>query len=266
MSEQGAAFSLLQASVDDEYESEFRILVEKKFVKYIIIEGNLYEPDDMVFEPTLVSMLPPLPVGDWNLGYIDRDPTTGKPHFSSTAKEELLGVTSIWHSRQVDYLDLKIGNELRSNVYVAFCPGVDAPIVAKFARFDWEIPQLQAETEVYRWIEGCEIGPAFLGHVTEEGRVIGFLMAYIPETRPATPQDFTLCHDALAKLHELGIKHGDINKNNFLIHSQGATLIDFEVASNDASREDLDAEMGKLMSELDDDSGKGGVIIENDTF
>ena len=86
MSEKGAAFSLLQASVDEEYESEFRILVGKKFVKYLIIESNLYEPDDMVFEPTLVSMLPPLPAGDGNFGYIDRDPATGKPHFSSTAK------------------------------------------------------------------------------------------------------------------------------------------------------------------------------------
>lgn len=75
--------------------------------------------------------------------------------------------------------------------------------------------------------------------MTEEGRVIGFLISRIADCRHAAPEDFDPCHSILSKLHKLGIKHGDLDKNNFLVHDDKATLIDFDFASRLASDDEL---------------------------
>ncbi|KAB8277879.1 hypothetical protein BDV30DRAFT_204453 [Aspergillus minisclerotigenes] len=63
------------------------------------------------------------------------------------------------------------------------------PVIAKFARFAWEIQYIEDETTAYQWINGHDIGPRFLGHLTEHGRVIGFLMEGITNARHAGLQD-----------------------------------------------------------------------------
>ncbi|KAK3942998.1 alpha-galactosidase A precursor [Diplogelasinospora grovesii] len=209
-------------SVDPESdESEFRVLVDNKFVKYITIYGGLFMCDEMCASP----------------------PT------------RLPGITSTWHPTQINHLELHMGRKLRSNT-----------VIAKFARFPWEVPQLERETAAYEWIEGHQIGPAFLGHLTEEGRVIGFIMTNIADgnCRHATPEDYPLCHLALSKLHQLGISHGDINKHNFLIHTGGkaVTLIDFDRASRTATPKELEDELNDLQHQLEDTSGRGGRIVE----
>ncbi|KAF5127400.1 hypothetical protein E5D57_008330 [Metarhizium anisopliae] len=253
---------LLQASVDPDDESEFRLLVNNSLVKYITIDAGIFSQDDMCFEPSLVSLLPPLPPGDWNQGRISRNPETGSPHFSAISDTDLPGITKIWHPTQIDHLEFHMGQKLRSNVYEATCPRFRSPVVTKFARFQWEVPLLEAETAAYQWIEGYQIGPDFLGHLTEQGRVIGFVMARVDDCRHATPEDYTLCYRALSKLHQLGIKHGDTNKHNFLIHQGKATLIDFDNASRGASAQELETELGGLRSQLSDMSGRGGQVIE----
>jgi tRNA A-37 threonylcarbamoyl transferase component Bud32 len=127
------------------------------------------------------------------------------------------------------------------------------------------VPQLEAETTAYQWIEGQQIGPTFLGHLTEECRVIGIVMVRIADCRHATPDDFALCYQALSKLHRIGIKHGDINKHNFLIHAGGATLIDFDNASRTTSSKELETEMCSLQEQLSDMPGRGGRMIEANT-
>ncbi|GME27535.1 alpha-galactosidase A precursor [Neofusicoccum parvum] len=144
-------FQLLQASVDPEDFSELRILVDQRHVKYLTIDPGLYAADDMRFEPSLVAILPPLPHGDWNSSHISRSPTDERTSFARVAKVQLPAIT---HTT---------------------CREFGAPVVVKVARFAFEIPQLDAETRAYRWVEGQNIGPVFLGHVVEEGRVIGFL-------------------------------------------------------------------------------------------
>lgn len=254
---------VLQASVDPEAISEFRVLVDNKFVKYITIDAGLFGRDEMCFGPSLISLLPPLPPGDWTTGRISRNLKTGEAHFSAVSKSHLQGITKNWHSTQVDHLELHEERKLRSNVYEVTCPSFSSTIIAKFARFEWEVAQLERETMAYGWIEGQQIGPTFLGHVTEEGRVIGFLIARIADCRHATPEDFTLCHSVLSKLHKLGIKHGDINKHNFLIHDGKATLIDFDNASRPASDDELEVEVHELLDQLRDTSGRGGQVVEN---
>ena len=257
---------LLHASVDpdNQVESEFRILVDGRSFKYITIDPGLYEPDDMCFGPAFVSLLPPLPDKDWNVGHISLDPTTWKPHFATAAREELPGIMDIWQPVQIDILDLRVEQQLRSNVLEVTCDRFDSIVVAKFARFPWEIPQFESETTVYKWIDGHGVGPSFLGHLTEEGRVIGFVVAHIPSSRHPTPEDLTVCSHELSKVHQLGIKHGDINKHNFLIHEGNAMLIDFDNASRVASREVLEEELHSLEASLRDESGLGGVIEEEE--
>lgn len=255
---------LLQASVDPDDVSEFRVLVDGKSVKYITIDPGLYDSTDMCFGPSLVSLLPPLPCGDWNKAHISRDPETDHIRFSAVSKAHLAGITNTWHPTQVDHLQLRDLHKLRTNVYEATCPGFSSAVIAKFARFEWEVPQLQAETAAYEWIEGQQIGPDFLGHLTEEGRVIGFLIARVAGCRHAAPEDLPQCARALAKLHRLGIRHGDVNRHNFLVCDEDgrATLVDFDCAARPAGDNELAAEMQELEAQLRDSSGRGGWVVE----
>ena len=50
-----------------------------------------------------------------------------------------------------------------------------------FARFDWEIQYIENETTRINH----DVGPRFLGHLTEDGRAIGFLMERITNARHA---------------------------------------------------------------------------------
>ena len=70
--------------------------------------------------------------------------------------------------------------------------------------------------------------------------------------RHATPEDLGLCQQRLLKLHQLSIKHGDINKHNFLIHDDRATLIDFDCALHCDNVEVLEEEFRGLEEELSD--------------
>jgi hypothetical protein len=253
-------FKLLQAYVDssDEDESEFRILVDDKFVKYLTMDPKMYNPEEMGDENIVNCNVPLLPPGNWNTGHISVN-CAGSAHFSEIKKVELPGVTHLWHPFKIDHLDLHMGRKLKPNVYEATIPFLfNLSIVVKFARFPSEIQYLDSETSAYQWLQNHQIGPQFLMHLTEEGRVIGFAMERITNFRHATPEDLALCQQALSKLHRLNIKHGDINKYNFLIHDGRATLIDFEDALQCSNAIELEEEFRELEKALSDNSGIGG--------
>ncbi|KAK5625492.1 hypothetical protein RRF57_001208 [Xylaria bambusicola] len=119
----------------------------------------------------------------------------------------------------------------------------------------------EAETIAYEWIEGKGIGPRFLGHLTEAGRVFGFVMEHIDGARTAESQDLAACQRVLVKLHALGVKHGDINKHNFLIRNGEAVLIDFETAQKCSEKAELGSEYKHLELSLRDPSRRRGVGI-----
>lgn len=132
-------------------------------------------------------------------------------------------------------------------------------MIAKFAVFPWETSWLEDETIAYQWIDGKDIGPRFLGHLTEDGRVIGVLLERVLEARHAEPEHLSLCQQAVQELHNLGIRHGDLNKHNILISGGRATLIDFDMARRCEDERVLKEEFDGLLDALKDVSGKGGV-------
>lgn len=251
-----------------------RLLHDNKDIKYVTIATGLYSSHDMCFGPVITTLLEPLlPSGVWNYGYVNKNPETGLPHFAEVAQKDFLAVSASWHPTRVEYLDLVLGGKLMPGVHDATCTQFTTPLVAKFACWEWQIGYMNDECTAYQWIEGHNIGPKFLGHITEEGRVIGFLMERVMDdtgdARHATPADLTVCSHALAKLHGLGILHGDLDKYNILITDRGATLIDFSTArkSNDASA--FERERQELEAQLCSDSDKGrpgGRFLEGRTL
>jgi len=243
--------------------SYYRMLVNKKDFKYITIEPKIYEVDDMCFPPILLSKLPPFPAGNWNYGRISQAAENTTTFFAETSRKDFPSITPLWHAKSYDYLSFNIGERLKSNVYVASSPQFEKPIIAKFARFEWEIGYYIAETQVYSWIDGSSIGPEFLGYLTEEGRVIGFLIENV-EGRHATISDLSACKAVVRQLHRLGILHRDLNKHNFLVSERGAVLIDFETAVRSDDSAAMEAEIGRLEEQLLDESGIGGVILDEE--
>ena len=268
---------ILNLEVDTDGVSDFRILVDGRSFKYVTIDHGVYETSVMVWDRLLIPVLPPLPKGEWNEGHIKRHPDTGMPYFTQYSKVELPGIHNEWHSTHVNWLDLQRGEKLMSNVYTATIPKtanteqmgmVDDELVIKYARFPWEMQYYAAETGIYKLIEGLEIAPRFIGHLIEEGRVIGFVLERIKHVRHPSPDDLKACQEALGKLHRQDILHGDVNKHNFLVHDSGGqeivTMVDFECALESTDKLSFEEEMGSLHAMLSATDGSGGHYLEGD--
>jgi hypothetical protein len=254
---------ILNLEVDDDGgESYFRVLVNSKDVKYITIDFGIYDTEDMTWDVALIPKLPDFPLVGWNFGHITKDEKTNLPHFSWTAKKPFPGIEHTWHPVFVDYLSLNIGKKLLSNVYEATTPR--GTVIVKYARFPWEIDYYNKETEAYFWIEGHEIGPKFLGHVTEGNMVIGFLLQKV-DGHHASGADLEHCRDVVKKLHTLGIHHRDLNKHNFLVQEERAYLIDFESARKGVGKEELNIELESVEGHICSESKRGGMYedLEN---
>lgn len=131
-------------------------------------------------------------------------------------------------------------------------------MIAKMARFDWEIPHIQRETKIYSLLEGTGIAPRFLGHIREQGRVIGILLEKVMG-RHAGIEDLQICCSALRRLHGLGISHGDCNRYNFIVGIDNrVTLVDFENSTVGVNKDAMESEIAKLNEELTEESGRGG--------
>jgi hypothetical protein len=88
---------LLQAEVDENDQSFFRLLVDGQDIKYVTIEPGLCATEDMYFGPSLVSLLPELPSWDWNDGVVARNAINGQPHFERVSRTAFPGISHHWH-------------------------------------------------------------------------------------------------------------------------------------------------------------------------
>ncbi|KAE8340653.1 hypothetical protein BDV24DRAFT_151780 [Aspergillus arachidicola] len=201
----------------------------------------------MAFGPSLRSLLPEFPPGDWNDGLIVKDKSTGKPYFARAVRNTFPSVKNQWHEYSVDYSDIQVGKWLRTGIYEAQCP------------FDTVVIRyMESETTAYEWIKDHDIGPRFLGHLVEDGRVIGFLMERISNARHAVLDDLEACWNTLSRLHALGIRHSDTSRFNFLMTDSRAVLIDYDTAQKCDDCNVLCEELDGLAESLASTSNRGG--------
>ncbi|KAI9683355.1 MAG: hypothetical protein M1829_005427 [Trizodia sp. TS-e1964] len=136
----------------------------------------------------------------------------------------------------------------------------DSKVVVKYAYFPWKIDYFEEETAAYKMVEGHQICPKFLGHLTEHGRVMGIIIEYI-DGHPPTIEELPLCQQALAKLHKLGFLHGDMHKHQFIIHDGKAVIIDIATLRRCDDPKLLREEFQSLEKHLLEDSDCAGRMI-----
>ncbi|KAL2184711.1 alpha-galactosidase A [Thermothelomyces heterothallicus CBS 203.75] len=256
---------ILSMEVDDDnsFESEYRLRVGNQ-VKYLVIAPGTFDRDTLSFP---IQSLPHLPYHEeWTVANISRDKASGDLR-TSFLNRTLAGVKCQWHHTKVDCLELEKTKQLTALAFEAFSHSIPlttlpppTTVIAKIARFEWELPRIEQETRAYQLLEGSGLAPRFLAHVHENGRIIGILLEKT-EGRPASFQDLSACETALGNLHKLGLVHGDVNRYNFLITKEGVKLLDFECFRENASPELMSKELENLRAELVDESGRGGGFI-----
>ena len=246
--------------VDDEntWESDYRVRVGDQ-VKYLVIAGGTFDRDTMSFP---LESLPEMPWdSDWTIANIARD-ELGADLKITYSNRTLEGVKNNWHPISVDCLKLRRTGWSHALTYVATLetapPETELPaeFIAKIASFEFEIFRIEQETRIYQLLEGTGLAPRFLGHVHENGRIIGFMMEKI-EGRHASIEDLGTCEAVLRKFHVRKILHGDANRYNFLIEKDGVKLIDFENSREDPTEESMSLEMASLHAQLVEETGRG---------
>ncbi|KAG6312574.1 hypothetical protein E4U22_001730 [Claviceps purpurea] len=250
----------MEVDDDDSFESYYRLQIGNH-VKYIVISPATFDRDTL---STPLQSLPSLSYDkEWTVATISRDQTTGQLK-TSFLNRPLPGVKCQWHHTSVNCLELENTKQLTlaaleavSHSMLPTTLGSSSTMIAKIARFDWEVPRIEHETRAYQLLEGHGLSPPFLGHIHENGRIMGFLLEKI-EGRSASIQDLSECEAALGKLHELGFLHGDVNRYNFLVTDDGVKLIDFERLQKGADPESISKELENLRAGLVDESRRGG--------
>jgi predicted Ser/Thr protein kinase len=258
----------MEVSTNGRADCHFRILAGRN-VKYITIKAGALDAeslDDMPLD--FQDILPPLPYQEdtWKSVCITRSPSSRQLE-ATLSMADLPSVETIWHSRMIDSLDIERTEYLALLTQECKRKADSTPerMIAKMARFHWEIQYMEAETRMYQVLEGLGIAPKFLGHIHEAGRVIGFLLEKIPDGRNAEPADLAICVAALRRFHGLGFVHGDCNKYNFIIRPDGQVfLIDFDKAKNCADPALMEAEIASLEGQLAERTGRGGGLMPSD--
>lgn len=123
------------------------------------------------------------------------------------------------------------------------------PILAKLAALPKDLEALAREDTMYRLLYGLGVTPRFLGHVTVDGRIVGFLTELVPSgveqgrtTRGRLKAE--ACLAALRRVHGKGIAHGDAHGENCLARGDGsAVLIDFELALETSAQAEFDRDL-----------------------
>jgi predicted Ser/Thr protein kinase len=235
--------------METETESLYRFRAGSHII-YVVVQPRCILLDrisDYGFPIAIRNLLPATISPSHNLVEIASDGTT------VSSCRQFTGVETIWHLQSLDVTNLPVVQELKTGVFKVKYGTSFA--VAKIARFEFEIPYIEKETHVYRDINGHDVGPRFLAHLTEEGRTMGILLEYLPGRTP-TRKDFSACAAVLTRLHNLGWTHGDVNRHNFLVNDGEARLIDFDSVAV-ATNESMKVELERMSTALQEYSTQG---------
>lgn len=234
-------------------------------VHYVTIATNVFDDDTMCRPHLLIPQLPDFLDNKWTRMEVIRMPDGSLS--SELSHEPLPAVEMTWHLETIDVLSLEIVKRHRSGVHEVLYSGL--PAIGKIACFDWQIPRIEHETFTYSVVEEYRepgdpvITPTFLGHVTENGRVIGMLLEKL-EGDSASMDDLPACREALKNFHLMNMVHGDVNRYNFIVDRSKkpvhVQLVDFEHAEPYEESKAL-LELQSLLSELAETTGRGGSVV-----
>jgi RIO1 family len=260
MSHSAQTPKILSMEISSKDESEYRLLIDGH-VRYLSIAAHSLDIDTLRFLPSLLDALPPLESpSNWTIAYISRQFNRGDLT-AVFSERKLAGVQGTWHPKTIDCLRLTRVNQITAPVFEAFLtepdPALPSIFIAKIARFEWEIPRLERETQAYSLVEGTGLAPRFLGHVAEHGRIIGLLLEKV-EGREAGIGDLEVCEAAVRRFHSFGLTHGDLNRFNFLIGKNGVKMIDFENSNAQTDKQEMQREYEGLADQLMEETGRGG--------
>ncbi|PGG98667.1 hypothetical protein AJ80_09504 [Polytolypa hystricis UAMH7299] len=248
----------------------YRIRRDEKNAKrviYIVIKDLTIIPEEYrTCGPDVIRELSKLKewYNTWNTltvrkdgnGNIESKRDEFKPH--ALLEQHIVGPYNFF-----DILELRILQSLKTRVFRVEHQG--RPCFLKIARFGFELDWLAREIKAYHTLSrhNSTLAPALLGYAFEgPHRVIGFIFEEVTGRRPDIT-DLGTCKTALQQLHSLNIIHGDINRDNIFITSNGAKFIDFEESSIGpiGSVEGWDKRKAEeilgLVEKLKDNSGKG---------
>jgi predicted Ser/Thr protein kinase len=239
----------------------FRVVVndgEQKAVKYVFLESTTPEARPSLFVEQPPINLPPLSAGDWDEIHIQLDRHTGA-HISNTSRTNHPGMMDTWHPRKIDYLEfVNVDTIQHDRLQVVTHSDFEVPVLIKIASFPWEISSLEPEVKMYRLLHGSGTTPEFLGHVTEGGRVMGFITEYIEEMPLMKGRNKQGCLTTLHRVHHRGIVHGDAHDGNCMIRKNGSSvMIDFELSQETGSHEEFERDldiMGRCIQTLSEHS------------
>lgn len=256
---------VLSQQIGDE-DAKYRIRSGRRVYYLTIPEPptRLFDIDTLCQPCLLLPKLPKFPDGDWTEMTLTMG--TNGQITSRLSYEPLDEISPCWHPRRIDVLSLR--RTARYNARTSLVEFEGKQVVCKLSPFPWEIVYLERETLAYEHIaksaKNALIAPQFSGHLTENGRVIGFLLEKVEGTY-ARLSDLPLCGAALKTLHTMGLVHVDVNKHNFVVDREKgeARLIDFEHARL-FSEEKAQQELENLEAVLNDDSNSGATYQKVD--
>ncbi|KAI1342931.1 hypothetical protein F5Y15DRAFT_412603 [Xylariaceae sp. FL0016] len=202
--------------------------------------------------PQSIISLGTLPSGDWNTAIAVWNKDTHKFCITDPSIQVLREVKNPWHPLKIDYNNLtKVSNvrvdsgwrdgqsdflQLVTQTLLRM-DDVEKPVFMKIASFPSTrlIEAIERETAVYQRLRHTPgIAPRFLGHVTEGGRVFGFLTEYVDDAVSANEMQWSPaaradCRQAVERLHQAEIAHVDAHVENCLAKKNGgALIIDFK--------------------------------------
>ena len=74
-----------------------------------------------------------------------------------------------------------------------------------------------------------------------------------------------MCASVLSRLHDLGLVHGDVNLDNFIVTGIEVKLVDFETCRT-GTVEDRMMEVKRLEREFEEDSRRGALADEGEDY
>lgn len=245
---------------------------QSKSVRYArVLPGVL--PSEWFNNPCTEFQLPVFPSVDWRVVDIVKGRGTDELQVVHAKEDNRIlqpaptEAIDAWHPISIEYVELQkvsqipcLNYEYRRNDMswlVTHSELFPTPVLMKTAEFPFPdlLSRIKYETMVYKEIEGKGIGPEFLGHVTENGRIIGFLMEYLEDAVVGQALDYKRCEEVLKKFHAHGWLHRDYNHTNFLVQPDGtAKLIDFEYARRCSDKTKFERELAALEREFLHDS------------